>query len=165
MILTEIYGNIQDIPDLQDWHVETALVKSDDLLKSILRVTSDHGRDYGIRLEDEGQKLENGTAFFLSPGKLLVLNVIPDEVIVIQPADIDEMGKTAHMLGNLHKPVQIQDGRITLLYDPVVAKTLKENGTAFHIEKIQLDQPMRYVDLTAGGHSHVHHHDHAEPAR
>ena len=160
MILTEIYGNIADIPNLHDWHVETALVKSDDLMKSILRVTSDHGRDYGIRLEDEGQKLENGTAFFLAPGKLLVLNVIPDEVIVISPSGMDEMGKTAHMLGNLHKPVQIQDGKITLLNDPVVVKTLRENGTAFTIEKIQLDQPMRYVDLTSGGHSHAHHHEH-----
>ena len=58
MILTEVYGNIQDIPDLASWHVETAMVKSDDLLKAILRVTSDHGRDYGIRLEDEIARLE-----------------------------------------------------------------------------------------------------------
>ncbi len=157
MILTEIYGNIRDIPDLTSWHVETAMVKSDDLLKSILRVTSDHGRDYGIRLEDGSQKLENGSAFVLAPGKLLVLSVIPDEVIVIAPSDMDEMGKTAHMLGNLHKPVQIHDGKITLLMDPVVLKTLKENGTAFTVEKVQLDEPMKYANLTPGAHTHTHH--------
>lgn len=157
MILTEVYGNIQEIPDLASWHVETALVKSDDLLKSILRVTSDHGRDYGIRLGDESQKLENGSAFMLEPGKLLVLSVIPDEVIVITPSDMDEMGKTAHMLGNLHKPVQIRDGRITLLMDPVVLKTLKDNGTEFTVEKVQLDKPMQYANLTPGTHTHTHH--------
>ena len=159
MILTEIYGNVADIPDLSSYHVETAMVKSDDLLKSILRVTSDHGRDYGIRLEDESQKLENGSCFLLGPGKLLALQVLPDEVIVITPRDIDEMGRTAHMLGNLHKPVQVQNGTITLLTDPVVLQTLRQSGTPFTLEKIQLDQPMRYADLTPG-----HHHSHNHPA-
>ena len=156
MILTEIYRNIADIPDVENWHVETAMVKSDDLLKSILRVSSDHGREYGIRLEDETQRLENGSAFLLEPGKLLVLSVIPDEVIVISPKDMDEMGRTAHMLGNLHKPVQVENGEITLLTDPVVLQTLDKSGIAYRLEKICLDQPMRYADLTPGHHSHEH---------
>lgn len=33
MILTEVYKNVDDISNLQDFHVETAMVKSDDLLK------------------------------------------------------------------------------------------------------------------------------------
>ena len=57
MILTEIYRNVDDIPDIESYHIETAMVKSDDLLKSIQRVTTDHGNDYGIRLEDENQVL------------------------------------------------------------------------------------------------------------
>lgn len=160
MILTEIFHNIADIPDPESYHIETALVKSDDLLKSILRVTSDHGRDYGIRLEDESQKLENGSAFLLAPGKLLVLSVIPDEVIVISPKEIDEMGRTAHMLGNLHKPVQIGGGKITLLTDPVVLQTLDKEGVSYTTEKIQLDHPMEYANLTPGHHHH-HHEEHA----
>lgn len=156
MILTEIFGNVKDIPNIADYHIETAMVKSDDLLKSILRVTSDHGRDYGIRLEDETQSLENGTAFLLGEGKLLVLSVVPDEVIIITPKDIDEMGTVAHMLGNLHKPVQVKGGKITLLMDEVVVKTLKEEGVSYTVEKMQLDEPMKYVNLTPGHHHHHH---------
>ena len=63
MILTEIYRNVDDIPDIESYHIETAMVKSDDLLKSIQRVTTDHDNDYGIRLEDENQVLESGSAF------------------------------------------------------------------------------------------------------
>jgi urease accessory protein len=157
MILTNIYHNIKDIPDPEAYHIETAFVRSDDMLKSILRVTSDHGRDYGIRLEDESQRLENGTAFLLEPGKLLVLRVLPDEVIVIEPGDIDEMGRIAHMLGNLHKPVQIKNGRIILLTDPVVIQTLKQEGAVYTTEKIQLDRPMEYAHLMPGSHSHHEH--------
>lgn len=156
MILTEIFGNVKDIPDLASYHVETAMVKSDDLLKSILRVTSDHDRDYGIRLEDETTSLENGSAFLLGEGKLLVLSVVPDEVIIVTPKDIDEMGTVAHMLGNLHKPVQVKDGKITLLMDEVVVQTLRQEGVSFSIEKMQLDQPMKYVNLTPGHHHHHH---------
>lgn len=87
MILTEVYKNVDDISNLQDFHVETAMVKSDDLLKKVLRVTSDHGHDYGIRLDDD--VLGNGSAFKLSDKELLVLSVIPDEMMVVTPTDID----------------------------------------------------------------------------
>lgn len=157
MILTEVYRKVEDIPDLDSYHIETASVKSDDLMKSILRVTSDHGRDYGIRLEDESQVLENGSAFLVGEKRLLVLTVIADEVIVITPKDIDEMGRTAHMLGNLHKPVQIENGTITLLLDKVVVQTLDQKHIAYKIEKKQLDQPMQYANL-----SHTHSHAHGE---
>lgn len=154
MILTEVYRKVEDIPDLDSYHIETASVKSDDLMKSILRVTSDHGRDYGIRLADESQVLENGSAFLVGEKRLLVLTVIADEVIIITPGDIDEMGRTAHLLGNLHKPVQIGQGTITLLFDKVVVMTLDQKQIPYRIEKKQLNAPLQYADL-----SHVHSHD------
>ena len=148
MILTDVFNTVDEIENLSDFHIETAMVKSDDLIKSILRVTTDHGNDYGIRLSDSSQVLENGSAFKLSDGELLVLSVIPDEMIVVKPSGIDEMGELAHMLGNLHKPVQIADGTISLLFDKVVAETLKARNIPFAVESIQLEQPLRYADLS-----------------
>lgn len=148
MILTDVFNTVDEIENLSDFHIETAMVKSDDLMKSILRVTTDHSNDYGIRLSDSSQVLENGSAFKLSDGELLVLSVIPDEMIVVKPSGIDEMGELAHMLGNLHKPVQIADGTISLLFDKVVAETLKARNIPFAVESIQLEQPLRYADLS-----------------
>ena len=143
MILTKIYRNVDDIPNIDSYHIETAMVKSDDLLKSILRVTSDHGKDYGSRLEDKNEVVENDK-------HLLVLSVIADEAITITPKDIDEMGEVAHLLGNLHKPVEIKDGKITLLLDKVVVNTLEKKGIDYKIEKIQFSKPLKYADLTNG---------------
>ena len=145
MILTEVYKNVDDISNLQDFHVETAMVKSDDLLKKVLRVTSDHGHDYGIRLDDD--VLENGSAFKLSDTELLVLSVIPDEMMVVTPTDIDNMGELAHMLGNLHKPIQVSEGKISLLFDKVAAQTLDKKHIPYEIKEVQLTEPLRYVDL------------------
>lgn len=148
MILTEVYRNVDDIPNIGSYHIETASVKSDDLMKNILRVKTDHGNEYGIRLENEDQILENGTAFKLGEHELLVLSVIPDEMIEITPKDIDEMGLIAHFLGNLHKPVQIKNGQIALLLDKVVINALNNKDIDYETKKIQLDQPLEYVDFT-----------------
>ncbi|MGQ5709887.1 urease accessory protein UreE [Lactobacillus sp. PSON] len=148
MILTEVYRNVDDIPNIGSYHIETASVKSDDLMKNIFRVKTDHGNEYGIRLENEDQILENGTAFKLGEHELLVLSVIPDEMIEITPKDIDEMGLIAHFLGNLHKPVQIKNGQIALLLDKVVINALNNKDIDYETKKIQLDQPLEYVDFT-----------------
>ena len=87
MVLTEVYRNVDDIPNIGSYHIETAMVKSDDLMKNILRVKTDHGNEYGIRLDNEDQILENGSAFKLGDKHLLVLSVIADEMIEITPRD------------------------------------------------------------------------------
>jgi urease accessory protein len=158
MILDTIFDNAANIPDIGQYHVETAIVKSDDLAKKILRVKSDHNREYGIRLSDDSMHLENGSAFVLGDHQLLVIQVIPDEIIIVSPKGIDEMGQTAYMLGNLHKPLQIKDGRITLLYDSVVVSELKKKNISFVVEKKELDNPFEYADLSYG-HHHSHHDD------
>ncbi len=161
VILTKALGNAHDIPHLDSYHVETAMVKSDDLLKRILRVKTDHGNSYGIRLDEGEPALEAGTVFDLGGGDLLMLSVVPDEVMVITPGDIDQMGRVAHMLGNLHKPVQVEGGTITLLRDPVVEDTLHDQGVSFVVEKRQLTEAMRYADLSHHHHhEHDHHHEH-----
>ncbi|MGN1024157.1 MAG: urease accessory protein UreE [Lachnospiraceae bacterium] len=151
MVLTQIYDNVKNIPDLGQYHVETALVKSDDLAKKILRVTSDHGREYGIRLEDETAHLENGSCFVVGDHRLLAISVLPDRMIIIAPRSIDEMGQTAYMLGNLHKPLQVKEGTITLLYDEVVMQELDRKGIPCRVEKRTLDEALAYANF---GHHH-----------
>lgn len=63
------------------------------------------------KLEDENQVLESCSAFKIGEKRLLVISVIPDEMIVVKPKNIDEMGVIAHLLGNLHKPVESKTAR------------------------------------------------------
>lgn len=152
MILTEIFANVRDIPDLKKYHVETCMVKSDDLHKKILRLKTDHGNEYGVRLLDGEAALGNGVAFKAGDHNLVVLSVIPDEVIVVLPKDIDEMGFAAHLLGNLHKPVQIENGTIVLLHEALVEDALRQHAIAYEVKKMPLDKPLMYADLS---HSHA----------
>ena len=69
MIFTKVDALVKDI-DVDKYHIETVILSSDDLNKKIIRVKSDHGNEFGIRL-DKGQKLQNGSAFFMAPSPLL----------------------------------------------------------------------------------------------
>ena len=149
MILESMYGHVSNI-DIVKYHIETAFVKSDDLYKSILRVKTDHGNEYGIRLKDKSKQLEDGTIFQLNNHNLLLISVLPDNMIVISPENIEQMGTIAHLIGNLHKPVKIENSKIFLNYDKTVEKTLLSQKIKYSIEDIKLKSPLKYVDFSNG---------------
>lgn len=147
MILDKILGNIKDMEKI-DCHVERVYLESDELLKRVLRVTSDHGHEYGISLP-KGSEMRDGDILFNDGHNMVVVSVKEDDVIVISPRDINEMGEVAHNLGNKHLPVQIEDGKIIIQYDYLVEKFLQDLGVNFARKNMKLKQAFRHVD-----HSH-----------
>lgn len=147
MILDKILGNIKDMEDIH-CHVERIYLESDELLKRVLRVTSDHGHEYGISLP-KGSEMRDGDILFNDGHNMVVISVKEDDVIVITPRDINEMGEVAHNLGNKHLPVQIEDDKIIIQYDYLVEKFLQDLQVNFERKNMKLKQAFRHVD-----HSH-----------
>ncbi len=147
MILDKILGNIKDMKDIH-CHIERVYLESDELLKRVLRVTSDHGHEYGISLP-KGSEMKDGDILFNDGHNIIVISVKEDDVIVITPRDINEMGEIAHNLGNKHLPVQIEDGKIIIQYDYLIEKFLQDLKVNFERKNMKLKQAFRHVD-----HSH-----------
>jgi urease accessory protein len=150
VILTEVFGTLAELEDAGRYHIETCFVKSDDLAKRVLRVRSDHGREYGVRLPGGSPPLQNGSLLLVAPGELVALVAVPDTMLRVAPPTMDLMGSIAHFLGNLHKPVQVKGGVLTLLYDPVVEKVLERRGVPYEVVQACADEPFRYADLAEG---------------
>lgn len=148
MILNKILGNVDDIEGLNNLHIEKLALESDELLKRIIRVTSDHGNEYGISLP-KGSELKDGDILLKDSKSVTIVCVKNEDVLVIVPRDIDEMGIVAHSLGNKHLPVQIEDGKIVIQYDYVVERQLDEDEIEFTREVLKLKKAFRHVD-----HSH-----------
>ena len=129
-------------------HIERIYLESDELLKRVLRVTSDHGHEYGISLP-KGSEMKDGDILFNDGHNIIVISVKEDDVIVITPRDINEMGEIAHNLGNKHLPVQIEDGKIIIQYDYLIEKFLQDLKVNFERKNMKLKQAFRHVD-----HSH-----------
>ena len=144
MILDKILGNIKDMTDIH-CHIERIYLESDELLKRVLRVTSDHGHEYGISLP-KGSEMKDGDILFNDGHNIVVISVKEDDVIVITPRDINEMGEIAHNLGNKHLPVQIEDGKIIIQYDYLIEKFLQDLKVNFERKNMKLKQAFRHVD-------------------
>ncbi|MBM6860260.1 urease accessory protein UreE [Clostridium saudiense] len=154
MIFNQIKGNINDIDNLSNYHVEKIFINSDDTLKRILRVTSDHNNEYGITL-DKSEELKDGDILLNDGKNLVVIKVKGDDVLVIKPNDITEMGIIAHSLGNRHLQAQFNDGKMIIQYDALVERELKRDKINYSRENLKLEKAFRHVEF---GHTHTHTH-------
>ena len=123
MILDKVLGNIENT-NLEGVHIEKIYLNNEEMLKRIIRVTSDHGKDYGISLSD-GNKLKDGDILFNDGHNAVVIKFNSEDVLVIKPKDMNQMGKIAHEIGNKHLPAQFIDETMIIQYDSVVEETLK----------------------------------------
>lgn len=150
MIIEEIVGHIDELdPELVACaHKEKVYLESSDLVKRIQRVKTDHGREIGIRLS-ESRELNAGDVLYMDEKNIILIEVFPDDVIVIQPRSMNEMGTIAHQLGNRHLPAQFEEDQMLVQYDYLVEELLEELGIPYAREKRKVKKAFRHI-----GHSH-----------
>ncbi|APH04497.1 urease accessory protein UreE [Bacillus weihaiensis] len=147
MIIEKVVGNVKT-QEKQPHHVERVYLRSDDLLKKIQRVKTDHGNELGIRLRD-AKELMDGDILFQNEKNAIIISVIEDDVIVIKPKSINQMGDIAHQLGNRHLPAQFNGDEMIVQYDYLVEKLLEEEGVLFERVKRKMEKAFKHI-----GHSH-----------
>ena len=138
MIFNEVIGNIKDIYNLDGYHVETIYLNSEDMLKRILRVSSDHNREYGITLENNEK---------LKEGDILYNKVNSEDVLIITPSTITEMGIIAHSLGNRHLQAQFENDKMIIQYDRLVEEELKKDNINYERKNIVLKKAFKHVEF------------------
>lgn len=146
MLFDKILGNVENLENKEKYHAEKIYLDSDDLLKRIIRVTSDHGHEHGISLE-KGSKLKDGDILFNDGHNLIIVKVNSEDVLVIKPRDITEMGKIAHQLGNKHLPAQFDGNEMIVQYDYLVEDELKKENINYMRKNIELKRAFRHVNF------------------
>lgn len=147
MIIEKVVGNVKELANTPH-HIERVYLHSDDLLKKIQRVKTDHGKELGIRLT-AGKELKDGDILYQDDKNSIIISVIEDDVIVIQPTSIKQMGEIAHQLGNRHLPAQFENDEMIVQYDYLVERLLNELTVPFIREKRKMKEAFKHI-----GHSH-----------
>ena len=80
---------------------------------------------------------------------MIVIDVLADDLLVISPRSLQEMGTIAHQLGNRHLPAQFEEDVMMVQYDYLVEELLKELNIPYKREKRKVKQAFRHI-----GHSH-----------
>lgn len=147
MIIEAVIGNVET-DSFRAPHTERVYLASDDLVKRIQRVKTDHGREIGIRLK-EPKDLQNGDILHCDEKNMIVIQVLADDVLTIMPESIGQMGEIAHQLGNRHLPAQFEGNEMIVQYDYLVEELLQQLLIPFRREKRQVKKAFRHI-----GHSH-----------
>ncbi|WP_226526556.1 urease accessory protein UreE [Metabacillus niabensis] len=147
MIIEQIIGNVKEL-EKAPHHVERVYLRSDDLVKKIQRVKTDHGKELGIRLK-QGKELEDGDILYQDQKNSIIISVLADDVIVIKPTSILQMGEIAHQLGNRHLPAQFEENEMIVQYDYLVERLLVELEVPYTREERKMSKAFKHI-----GHSH-----------
>ncbi|TWE04887.1 urease accessory protein [Neobacillus bataviensis] len=147
MIIEQIVGNVEDIPS-SGRHIEKVYLSSDDLVKRIQRVTTDHGKEVGIRLK-EPKDLIDGDILYMDEHNMIVISVMNDDLLVIQPANIKQMGEIAHLLGNRHLPAQFEGEDMLVQFDYLVQELLEQLDVPYSRQIRKVKKAFRHI-----GHHH-----------
>ena len=143
MIIEKVIGNIYK-DNLRSNHVEKVYLNSEDLLKRIQRVKTDHGKELGIRLV-HNQELEDGDVLYKDEKNMIVIYTNKDDVISIRPRSIQEMGDIAHQLGNRHLPAQFEGEEMIVQYDYLVEELLVSLGIPYVREERKVKKAFRHI--------------------
>lgn len=145
MIIEEIKGNIANLPqDEKNKHVEKVYLENSDLVKRIQRVTTDHGNEIGIRLK-QPIDLQYGDILYQDDTNMIIIDVNSEDLLVIKPRTLQEMGDIAHQLGNRHLPAQFTETEMLVQYDYLVESLLKDLGIPYSHEDRKVNQAFRHI--------------------
>lgn len=147
MIITEIVGNMDDISSVGR-HIERVYLSSDDLVKRIQRVTTDHGKEVGIRLA-EPKDLVDGDILYMDERNMIIVSVKSDDLLVLRPSSMQQMGEIAHQLGNRHLPAQFEEEVMLVQYDYLVEELLSQFEIPYTREERKVKKAFRHI-----GHHH-----------
>ncbi|SHF43970.1 urease accessory protein [Salegentibacter echinorum] len=152
MIIEKILGNVHDMDnaEIEKRHIEKVNLESSDLVKRVQRLKTDHNRDIGVRLSTP-KDLKDGDILFMNDRSMIIIDVKSDDLLVIQPNDIQEMGVIAHELGNRHMPAKFEGNEMLVQYDYLVEELLKTKGIPFKREDRKVKDAFRHI---TGAHSH-----------
>jgi len=150
MIIEQIVTNLDHLSseNRRNLHLEKVFLPSDELMKRIQRVVTDHGRELGISLH-QSMNLSHGDVLYMDDHSLIVVEVLPEDVLMILPRNMQEMGDIAHKLGNRHLPAQFEGDQMLVQYDYLVEDLLQHSGIPYRRENRKVKQPFRHI-----GHSH-----------
>lgn len=155
MLVTEVRGNIHRLPLPEGTHVEIVMFPSDQLVKRIQRVRTDHDREVAIRLSASAPDLKDGDVLHWEDDNAIVVRVEPSDVIVIQARSILEIAVVAHSLGNRHLQAQFfgadseYEAEVMVVpYDHTVITYLDSVGVPYERQQRVMPTPYRHSEHT-----------------
>ena len=116
MIFNQVLGNINDIKNTENLHIEKIYINSEDTLKRILRVNSDHNHEYGIALS-ENIELKDGDILYKDDKNLIIIKVKRKKTIL------------SYYQGNTLYSILKNSTYVSMIFVTAIAQVTDKTGT------------------------------------
>jgi urease accessory protein len=90
-------------------------------------VTASNGAVLALELPT-GTILQPGQVLHHDPHVAYVVAAADEDVLVVRPRDIGEAARIAHLIGNLHRDIQVDGAEIVALADNTLAERIVKMG-------------------------------------
>jgi len=91
------------------------------------RVAAPDGQELALALPT-GTRLWPGQILYATQGKVYVVDAAEEDVIVIHPKDLREAAFVGHLIGNMHRDIDLDGDGVAVLYDEVLEERLLRAG-------------------------------------
>ena len=118
-------------------------------IRSRLRVVLDSGAEAGLFLE-RGTVLGDGDLLTSEDGTVVRVVAARETLSIVASGDPLKMARACYHLGNRHTPLEIADGRVRYLHDPVLDDMIRGLGLDVRVDQA----PFQPEAGAYGGHHH-----------
>jgi urease accessory protein len=142
--------------------VDTITLDRQSRYRRRLVLKTDTGRELMLDLA-EATYLADGDGLLLRDGGVVLVKAATEDLMEIHTTDALALARVAWHLGNRHTPAQIEEGRILIQPDHVLAEMVE--GLGAHVHRVK--RPFEPEGGAYGGHGllHASHHHHGDHGR
>ena len=148
LLVQEIVTEVVKVPPLErdvvklDWEARQ---------KCRQRLETEAGREIGLALST-GTVLSPGDILYRDAEVEIVVEGLPEKVFVLRPEKIENYGLVCYQIGNLHRPIEFDDGAIFVPYELVLENQLSRLGLHYTIA----ERVFTHAARQSAPHAHVH---------
>ena len=148
MLIENVIGTIKDYP-VGARKIDRVMLEWFEMDKKLLRKKSEAGEEVGFRLKTH---LHEGDILYADDARVLVADILPCELAIIDVTTKKEMGRLCFELGNRHLSLAIEENQVSIPYDEPTFLYLKKLGFAVRKE----DAKFSHFTVC---HAHAHTHE------
>jgi urease accessory protein len=82
-----------------------------------------------------GTVLHPGQVLHENAGRTYVVSAAEEDVLVIAPRDLAEAARVGHLIGNLHRDIDVEGTLVVALADQALADRLRRTGVPFRPDR------------------------------
>lgn len=150
MLIQQKKGNLQ-ATNINNRSIDWLQLEWYETSKRILRKQTQSGKDISLRFLNNNPALTQGDILYEDDTNLIAVDILPCEVLVIQPASLFEMASVCYEIGNKHLPLFFEKDEVLVPFEMPLFRLLLSQGYAIKQDKRKLLYPLR---TTVAPHAH-----------